>query len=105
MGPANPVGGRYLYRHAKIAERALDREAVLGQEGGARAAHQKRHIPPRFGKPAAEIPADRAGPEHEKAHFLHPPASISVTPRTRRPRATPGARRHLTHAFAGTICN
>ncbi len=30
VGPADPVGGRDSDRHAKIAERARDREAVLG---------------------------------------------------------------------------
>src|SRR5207302_4784557 len=43
-------------------------------------AHQKRHIAPRLGEPPAEIAADRAGAEHEKAHFLHPPEAIFVTP-------------------------
>src|SRR5229473_315058 len=80
IGAADPVGGRQFDRHAKIAERARHRETVLGQEGGARAAHQKGHIAPRLGEPPAEIAADRAGPEHEKANFLHPPAFISVTP-------------------------
>src|SRR5229473_5458109 len=76
IGAADPVGGRQFDRHAKIAERARHRETVLGQEGGARAAHPKGHIPPRLGEPPAEIAADRTGPEHEKAHFVHPPARI-----------------------------
>ena len=72
IGPADPVGGDCLDRHAKIAERACHREAVLGERGGARPAHQKRHVAPRLGEPPAEIAADRAGPEHEKAHVLSP---------------------------------
>ncbi len=70
--PADPVGRRDLDRHVKIAKRACDREAMLGQRGSARGAHQKRHIASRLGQPPAEIAADRAGPEHEKAHARSP---------------------------------
>ena len=80
IGPADPLGGNEVDRHAKIAERALHREAVFGERRGARSPHEKRHVAPRLGEPPAEIAADRAGPEHEKAHLLSPPEFQSVTP-------------------------
>ena len=69
VGAADPVGGRDLDRHREIAERAFDLEAVLGERGGARTAHQKRDVAPGLGQTPAEIAADRTGPEHQETHF------------------------------------
>src|SRR5437899_3278448 len=69
IGPADPVGGHQFDRRDKISERAFNLETVLGKLGGALAADQKRHVAARLGKSPAEIAADRAGAEHEKAHL------------------------------------
>ena len=42
VGPAEPVGGRDLDRHAKIAERARDREPLLGEQRRARAPRTRK---------------------------------------------------------------
>src|SRR5260221_606500 len=69
VGPADPVGGRNLDRQAETAERAVDLEAVFRKRRSTPAAYQKRDVAARLGQPSAEIPADRAGAEHQNAHI------------------------------------
>ena len=86
---ADAIGRRDLDRHLKIAERTVDLEPLFGERRGARGTHQKRHVAARLGQPPAEIPADRAGPEHQNAHSRAPQRAAAVRPLTRaRPRST-----------------
>ncbi len=65
--PAEGIGGRDLHRQPQIPHGAFDDEPALVECCGTRRTHEKRYIRLRLREAAAEIPANRASPEHQKA--------------------------------------
>ena len=88
--PVEGIGGRDLHRQPQSPHGAFDEEPALVEQCGASRTHKKGDIRVGCRETAAKIPANRAGPEHQKPRPVRARGLVEVRHYSKEPRRSLG---------------